>query len=392
MPQNDNTDNLEPAMDVPASRSAIPEKRPSASTLFLLALAALAVYFCYLIASPFRAPIFLAVMIAVVFHPVHVRIQQHIKGVNAAALISTILVVIVVIIPATGLGVVVLKEIRGLYDLLSQKSAEQGGWNPYVTHFADRFLGWLGQYVDVSTLDLRGALVLRLDQISQFLISWGAQAVSDVVSFSTATVFVFFTLFFFFRDGRAVLARAAEALPLKAGQVERLFTRVSESIVANVHGCLAVGAAQGTLLSLGFWALGVPSPVVWGLVTALCSLIPIVGSAAVWGPAAVIFFITGHAWKGVILLAWGAAVVGQIDNVVRPYVISGRAKMHPLLVFFAVLGGLEAFGILGLFIGPVVVSLTLVVFEMLREENAPYVTGAVLDSANHCEISQPGVR
>ncbi len=102
--------------------------------------------------------------------------------------------------------------------------------------------------------------------------------------------------------------------------------------------------------------------------------IPLVGSTVVWGPAAIIFFITGHPWKGVILLVWGAAVVGQIDNVVRPYVISGRAKIHPLLVFFALLGGVKVFGVLGLFIGPVVVSLTLVVFEMLREENAPDLT------------------
>jgi predicted PurR-regulated permease PerM len=361
-------------MDVSASRSAIRETRPSASTLFLLALAALALYFCYLIASPFRAPIFLAFMIAIVFHPVHVWVQQHIKGKNAAALISTVLVVVAVIIPATALGLVVLKEIHGLYDLLSERSAEQGGWDLYVKHFVDHFLGWAGKYVDVSALDLRGELVRRLDQISRSLISWGSQAVGDLVSFLTETVVAFFTLFFLFRDGRSVLARAAEALPLKAGQFERLFTRVSDSIVANVYGCLAVGAAQGTLLSLGFWALGVPSPVVWGLVTGMCSLIPLVGSTAVWGPAAIIFFITGHPWKGVILLAWGAAVVGQIDNVVRPYVISGRAKMHPLLVFFALLGGVKAFGVLGLFIGPVVVSLTLVVFEMLCEENAPHLT------------------
>ena len=113
---------------------------------------------------------------------------------------------------------------------------------------------------------------------------------------------------------------------------------------------------------------------VWGLATALCSLIPILGSTAVWGPTAIIFFITGHPWKGVILLVWGAAVVAQIDNVVRPYVISGRAKMHPLLVFLGLLGGVKAFGVLGLFIGPVVLSLTLVVVEMLREENAPHLT------------------
>ena len=156
-----NTGRVEAAMDVAACRSAILEKRSSASTLFLLALAALALYFCHLIASPLRAPIFLAVMIAIVFHPVHERVQRHVRGTNAGALISTILVIFVVIIPATGLGMVVLKEIRGLYDLLNAKNAEQGGWNPYVTHFVDRCLDWAGRYVHVSTHDLRGGMCCK---------------------------------------------------------------------------------------------------------------------------------------------------------------------------------------------------------------------------------------
>jgi predicted PurR-regulated permease PerM len=112
-----------------------------------------------------------------------------------------------------------------------------------------------------------------------------------------------------------------------------------------------------------------PSPVLWGLITALFSLIPIVGSAAVWGPAVIVLMIAGHWWKGLILLGWGTAVVGQIDTLVRPYVISERAKMNTLLVFFALLGGVKAFGVMGLFIGPVVLSVTLVVLEMLRQEN-----------------------
>jgi predicted PurR-regulated permease PerM len=128
-----------------------------------------------------------------------------------------------------------------------------------------------------------------------------------------------------------------------------------------------VGVAQGSLLSLAFWVLGLPSPVLWGLVTALFSLIPIIGSAAVWGPAVLILLIGGHWWKGLILLGWGAAVVAQVDSLVLPYVISGRAKLHTLLVFFALLGGVNAFGVMGLFIGPLVLSVTLVVLEMLRE-------------------------
>jgi predicted PurR-regulated permease PerM len=350
------------------------ESKLSASTWFLLALAVVALYFSYLIARPFLTPIFLAFMIAIVFHPVHVGLRQRIQGRNMAALTSTILVLIALIIPTVGLAIIVSKEVRGLYQLLNEKSAQQGGWNPYAMHIVDRVFTWTGQYVDLTTLDLRGPLLRWLEQISRFLLTWGAQIVGNLVSFFAEAVIAFFTLFFLFREGGSMKSRAAAFLPLKADQVERLFTGVSNSIVANVYGCLAVGVAQGTLLSLAFWVLGLPSPVLWGLVTALFSLIPIIGSAAVWGPAVIVLLVSGHWWKGLLLLGWGAAVVGQIDSIVRPYVISERAKMHTLLVFFALLGGVKAFGVMGLFIGPVVLSVTIVVLDMLREENLAVAT------------------
>ena len=359
----------EQQVDVGESKAGFIERKPAASTLFLLALAAVALYFCYLIARPFLTPLFLAVMIAIVFHPIHVRVQARIRGRNAASLISTILVLIVLVVPTIGLGVVVSREVRGLYQLLDERSAQQGGWNPYAMHIVDRLLGWVGLYTDVKSLDLRGALLRWLEQISRFLLSWGAQILSNIISFFAEAVITLFTLFFLFREGGSIGLRAASFLPLRADQVDRLFTGISNSIIANVYGCLAVGAAQGTLLSLAFWALGLPSPVLWGLVTALFSMIPIVGSAAVWGPAVTVLMIAGHWWRALILLGWGAAVVGQIDSLVRPYVISERAKMNTLLVFFALLGGVKAFGVMGLFIGPVVLSVTLVVLEMLREEN-----------------------
>ncbi|MGC2195621.1 MAG: AI-2E family transporter [Terriglobales bacterium] len=355
------------------------ERKQAATTVFLLAVAAIALYFCYLIARPFLSPIFLAVMIAIVFHPVHVRVQARVRGRNTAALISTFLVLLVVVVPAVGLGVVVSQEIRGLYLLLNQKSAEQGGWNPYVMHAMERVLGWVGRYIDLSTLDLRGTLLRWLEQTSRFLLAWGAQVVSNIISFFVEAVIALFTLFVLFREGGSMKERAAAVLPLKSSQVERLFTGISDSIVANVYGCLAVGVAQGTLVSLAFWVLGLPSPVLWGVATVLFSLIPIVGSAAVWGPAVIILVVSGHWWKGLILLGWGAAVVGQVDSLVRPYVISERVKLHTLLVFFALLGGVQAFGVMGLFIGPVVLSVTLVVLEMLQEtnlENQPFDTRA----------------
>ena len=348
-------------------------ERGQLTTTFLLALAAIALYFCYLIARPFLNPVFLAVMIAIVFQPVHLRIQARIRSRNTAALISILLVLLLVVVPAVALGVVVSQEIRGLYMLLSERSAEQGGWNPYVMHAIERLLDWAGKYIDVSLLDMRGALLRWLEQISRTLLSWGAEVVSNTISFLVEAVVAVFTLFFLFREGGSMKERAVAIVPLKSGQVERLFTGVGDSIVANVYGCLAVGIAQGTLVSLAFWVLGLPSPILWGVVTALFSLIPIVGSAAVWLPAAVILMTSGHWGKGLILLAWGAAVVGQVDSLIRPYVISERVKMHTLLVFFALMGGVKAFGVMGVFIGPVVLSVTLVLLEMLQESNLDYL-------------------
>ena len=202
-------------------------ERKQATTFFLLALSAIALYFCYVIARPFLSPVFLAVMIAIVFHPVHARIQAHIHSRNTAALISTIFVLLALIVPAVGLGVAVSHEIRGLYQTLNERSAAQGGWNPYVMHAMERLLSWAGHYVDLSHLDLRGTALRWLQQVSRYLFSWGAQVVGNFVSFVATAVIAFFTLFFLFREGATTKERVAEVLPLTRSQVERLFTGIS---------------------------------------------------------------------------------------------------------------------------------------------------------------------
>jgi predicted PurR-regulated permease PerM len=122
------------------------------------------------------------------------------------------------------------------------------------------------------------------------------------------------------------------------------------------------------LLGLAFWVLRLPSPALWGMTTAIFSFVPLVGSGAVWLPAAIILALNGHPVKGLILLAWGAGVVGMADNVVRPLVISGQMRFHPLYVFFALLGGVQAFGVIGLFVGPAALALAHALFSLIREE------------------------
>jgi predicted PurR-regulated permease PerM len=231
----------------------------------------------------------------------------------------------------------------------------------------DQLLGWAGRYVALPAGDLRAKLLQYLEQIPQLLLSWAAQALGNIGSSLVNLVIALFTLFFLFRDGAAVWKRGAAVLPLNPKQLDRLYNGISDSIIANVHGCLAVGAAQGALTALAFWVAGLPSPVLWGVVTALFSLVPIIGSAAVWAPASIILIVGGHWVKGLLLFGWGALVVAQVDNLVRPYVIGRRAKIHTLLVFFGLLGGVKAFGVLGMIAGPVIVSITAVVLGMLVE-------------------------
>jgi len=343
------------------------ERKQAATAIFLVVLVTIALYFCFLIIRPFFSPIFLALMLAIVFHPVHIRIQARLRNRSTGALFSTILVLFAFLVPVIGLGIIVSRETSNLYRLLNERSTEQGGWNPYVMHGLQRVLSWVGRYIDLSNFDLRGSVLRWLEQISRYLFSWGAQIFSNFIAFVADAVIAFFTLFFFFREGSEAKEHVAVVLPLSRVQVERLFTGISNSIVANVYGVLAVGVSQGILAGIGFWVLGLPSPVLWGMVTALFSLVPIIGSAAVWGPAAIVLAVGGHWVKALILLGWGAGVVSQADNVVRPYVISERANLNTLAVFFALLGGVKAFGVIGLFVGPVALSFTLVVLEMLRE-------------------------
>jgi predicted PurR-regulated permease PerM len=343
--------------------------RKQAAVVCLLGVAAIALYLCYLIAKPFLGPLVIAVMLAIVFHPFHARIQLFLRNPNAAAAVSTILVLLVVTIPVVVLGIPVRGELSAVVQSLNQQSGFQGGLSPYLARLGESLLKRLGDYANLSQLDPQAALLRGAEQASRYLLSISAAIVTNLFSFMLDSVVVFFSLFFFFREGNSIRQGLCAMLPLDVIQTERLLAGISETMIANLYGGLAVGAAQGLLTGLAFWVVGLSAPILWALVTALASLVPVVGSALVWGPATILLFLGGHWVKALVLLGWGAAVVGQVDVVVRPYIVGSHIKVHTLLVFFALLGGVEAFGIVGIFIGPVVLSVTMAVLDMLRTTN-----------------------
>lgn len=359
--------------------------RKRAAIVCLVGLALVALYLCYLIAKPFLGPVLIAVMLAIVFYPLHTRIQRIFHQPSVAAAVSTTIVLLIMTIPVVLLGISVSGELRAVIQTLREQSWLQGRMSPYLAKLGDSLLRRLANYVDLSQLDPHAALLRWAEQASRYLFSASAAVVANLSFFVLGSVVVFFSLFFFFREGKSLRQGLSAMLPLYPDQTERLFTGISETMIANLYGGLAVGAAQGILTGLSFWVLGVPAPILWTLATGLASLVPVVGSALVWGPASILLLLSGHWVKALILLVWGAAVVGQVDVVVRPYVVSTRVKVHTLLVFFALLGGVEAFGIIGIFVGPVILSVTMAVLDMLKTTNFSWQANA--ESPEHASIN-----
>lgn len=359
-------EDLSPIIRTPSPPNA--QLRNRFTLIFLAVGSAVMLALCYVMAKPFLAAILFAIVMAVVFYPVHARIWSRIRGPNKAALISTLLVLTVVILPVVALGNVMKGEIRDAYTFLAVRSSEGGGLVPWVTAELQRPLDVIGRHVDLTALNLRGELQARLEEWSTSIVRTAADVARHLGSFILNAGISFFTLFFLFREGRRVRLTMAALLPLDSQRVDRLFTNIGDTIFANVYGVLAVAVAQAVLTGGALAALGVGSPVLLGVLSAGCSLVPVFGASLVWLPAAIVLVVSGHWVKGLILLSWGAGVVSLADHVIRTYIVGGRVKMNTFFVLLSLLGGIEAFGILGIFIGPLILSVTAVLLGMLREE------------------------
>jgi len=337
------------------------------SLLFLLSLTAVTLCFGLVIMRPFLKPILFALALAMVFHPLHTWVRKRIRMENAAALLSTILVFLAMIVPALMLGRAITSELTEVYQTLNREGPEGN----LALRWLDRGDRWTNEVVHragLSTFDTRSAIRQHISQGSGWLLQQAAGFLGDLTGVLLGAVVTAITLFFLFREGASLRERVASIVPLAADHLERLFSGVHEVVVASVYGILAIGLLQGILVGFAFWLLGLPSPVLWGLVTAFLSLIPIVGTGGVWIPVAIILMASGHWVKALVLVVWGVGIVHPVDNILRPYLVGQRAKLSAIYLFFAILGGVKAFGLIGLLLGPVVLSVLLVLVGILRHE------------------------
>ncbi len=339
-----------------------------AGLVFLLVLTAVALCFCYVLIAPFLKSILLSAVLAILFYPLHSRIDRRIRNRNVSALLSTCLVVLVIVLSAVFLGRALATGLRDVYQALRSSGDGSERLSLYVIHLFERAVELVSSYLPISTSDLRSATVNQAEKGVSTLLGMTAGVLGSFTALLANALIAFFILFFLLRDGNAILRRAAVLLPLRRDQTRRLFALVKDTLNATVYGTLTMAALQGALAGLALWFLGVTSAGLWAIVTAMCALLPWIGTGIVLLPAISMLMFSGHWIKGLILLAWGLAIVHPVDNLLRPHLIGSRTKLSTLYVFFALLGGLKAFGGLGLFIGPIVLAVTVALLKFLREE------------------------
>lgn len=328
------------------------------SDLALLALTALALLLCYLIARPFVTSLAWATALAVVGWPLHCWIARRVPLPTAAASLSVATIALLLIVPSGLLIPGVIDEALSGYRLVRAQIESDGLDEALARHsWIAPVWEWLRQRLDLGDVLQRTGAVLT---------AIGSFAVKSSFVGTVEFVLTFFFLFYFLRDRDALLASIGGLLPLSPAEADRIFRVVGDTIFATVYGKVLVGIVQGALGGLMFWWLDLPAAWFWAIVMGLLSIIPLLGPPLVWVPAALILLLNGEWGQALLLVIWGATVVGLADNLLYPIVVGKYLRLHTVPLLVALIGGVVVFGAMGFFLGPVVLAVTLVALEVWR--------------------------
>ena len=340
---------------------------------FLAALLVLCLALSYQMAQPFLGPALLALLFAIAFQPLHLWIARfgffHHRE-SLAALLATLLIYFLVLLPL-GIAVALLADdAMAQVEAINKASKTEGGLTPLLTTKAQAVIAWIAPRLRLSEDYLMSQITSRAQAATQTALGWlGGFVVgagSSLADFFLAAVI----LFFFLRDGAKIRRALIDLTPLPVDDSVELLGVVQDTIKANLYGVVGVALVQGLLTTIGFFLARVPSALTWGALATLSSFIPFVGPPLVWVPVTLWLLSGGHYGPAVFLTLWGIFVVGLADNALRPALVGGKTHQHALLVFLSILGGTAAFGVMGLFLGPLLVSVTIAVFKVLRREMA----------------------
>lgn len=348
---------------------------PAMGFRVLLALATIG--FLWVI-SPLLGPILWAMVAAMLFQPLNARLLRAMPGrTSGAALVTLLAIVAAVVIPALLIGSALISEAGTLAERVRSGQVDVMA---ILTRLRSELPSWLLQWTGLDRLNDLGALrdwiagnfATSLQNVVGRALNLGQSAFAFVIGLGV----MLYLAFFFVRDGKRIVRFVADSVPLDNHHGTALLNRFAAVVHAMIKGSLVVAAMQGLIGGIVFWAIGIPSALLWGVAMGFMSLLPAIGTGIVWVPVALYELATGAVWQGLVLVFCGLFVIGMVDNLLRPILVGRDAKMPDYIVFVSTLGGLELFGFNGFILGPVIAGLFLAAWQLHAEEAAPGKTKA----------------
>jgi predicted PurR-regulated permease PerM len=333
------------------------------SKAFLFFLIAVVIYACYRIFSPFIDEILAATILVTIFYAPYERLVKFFRGRKGiAALIMCILVALLVILPLTNFIV-----------YAAQRSVM--GYDRILTLVNENRLGGIIQagYLDkVNALGLNGDTIRNMiidiaKKVNDWLVSGAANFIKGTTNFLISLILIIFTMFFFFIDGKKMVEKIMRWTPLPDKYDKEIFKKFRDVSYSTMASTFITAVIQGMVGAIGFMIVGLPAFFA-GIAMGFLSLLPYIGAGFIWVPAGIYLLVVGKIWQGIFLLIWGAAVVSTIDNLIRAYIIKGKAQVHPIFIIFSILGGISLFGFWGIIFGPLIISLAVTVFHIYEME------------------------
>lgn len=350
----------------------VPDKLKISSSHWVLIIALLAAAFaCYLLISPYVNSIMMAFIISLLMFPIHEKVESKLSAYpNLASLLSCVILTFIIVIPLLFVfGAIVQqgsKFSQNVYQWVTHGGIQTVFNHPLVV----KVLAITNQYLPFDEISPQQIA----QKVGQFATSFGtnlvgisAKILGDATTFIMDFLLMLFVLFFLLRDHEKIIASLRHIIPLSRSQEDRLLQQIEQVSKSAVMGSFLTAIAQGVAGGIGMWLAGFPG-LFWGTMMGFASFIPVVGTALVWIPATVYLFVTGDTGWALFLAIWSVALVGSIDNLLRPLLMQGSAGMNTLLIFFSLLGGIQLFGLIGLIYGPLIFAITIVFFNMYEEE------------------------
>jgi predicted PurR-regulated permease PerM len=324
------------------------------------------------ILRPYAGAILWGTVLAIVFGPLNRHLRERMRQRRSIAAATTLLLVVVLVLfPVALIVESLISEGTAVYRRIQMGQFDVGAWFRQVY---DLLPGWavdlLNRFGLTNLETLQSRLAGFLARGAQLIAGKALTIGQNTFEFVVALFLMLYLLFFLLRDGDVLSRRIRDAIPLHPDRQRNLAGRFTTVIRATIKGNLVVALMQGALTGLIFWILGLGAPVLLGVVSALLSLLPAIGAAIVWVPAAIYLFAIGEVWRSVVLVLFCALVIGSVDNVLRPILVGKDTKLPDYMVLISTLGGLAVFGANGFVIGPVIAALFVAVWEIFAASRA----------------------